>query len=266
MLRHESDINGYAIHASDGPIGTVQDFLFDDASWTVRWLVIDTGGWLPGRKILLPPSAIALVNHVGHQFNVKLTKQQVRDCPDIDSDLPVSRQHETSLYNYYGWSPYWGDGAYLDLVGYGGGGMIEPPSTELMRREKEIDDAKRSKSDPTLHSVKEINGYHIHASDGQIGHVEDFLVEDMDWSIRYLVVDTKSWWPGNKVLISPLSVRAIQWPERQVSLDVDCQTVKGSPAYDPAATIEPSLAAKIHRYDNRLRSGHRRRLSLQTAP
>ena len=87
MLRHESDINGYAIHASDGPIGIVCDFLFDDATWMVRWLVVDTGNWLPGREILLPPSAVGQVNHMGHQFNVKLTRQQVKDCPDIDTHL-----------------------------------------------------------------------------------------------------------------------------------------------------------------------------------
>jgi hypothetical protein len=252
MLRHESDINGYAIHASDGPIGTVRDFLFDDATWMVRWLVVDTGNWLPGPEILLPPSAVEQVNHMGHQFNVKLTKQQVKDCPDIDSHLPVSRQHETSLYNYYGWSPYWGDGAYMGLVGYGGGGDIEPPSTELMLREKEIDDAKRSKSDVTLRSVKEVNGYHIHANDGEIGHVEDFLVQDSDWGIRYLVVGTGNWWPGNKVLISPQAVQTIQWSDRLVNLSVDCQTVKGSPAYDPSATVEPDGEANTHNYNSQL--------------
>lgn len=253
MLRHESDINGYAIHASDGPIGTVRDFLFDDATWTVRWLLIDTGSWLPGREILLPPSAVAQVNHVGHQFNVNLTKQQVKDCPDVDSHLPVSRQQETSLYDYYGWSPYWGDGAYMDLVGYGGGGMIEPPSTELMRREKEIDDVKHNKGDSTLRSAREVNGYHIHASDGEIGHVEDILVEDGDWSVRYLIVDTKNWWPATRVLIAPLSVRSIQWADRQVNLGIDRRSIKDSPAYDPSANINALADPQIHTYDNKLR-------------
>lgn len=260
MLRHESDMNGYAIHASDGPIGTVRDFLFDDATWMVRWLVVDTGNWLPGREILLPPSAVGQVNHMGHQFNVKLTRQQVKDCPNIDTHLPVSRQHETSLYDYYGWSPYWGDGAHMGLVGYGGGGEIEPPSTELMRREKEIDDAKRSKNDITLRSVKEVNGYHIHANDGEIGHVEDFLVEDSDWSIRYLIVDTTNWWPATRVLISPMSVQTIQWADRLVNLRVDRQTVKESLPYDSLAKIDTVDPANIHKYDNKLRK--RRRLSL----
>jgi hypothetical protein len=253
MLRHESDIIGYAIHASDGAIGTIRDFLFDDVTWTVRWLVVDTGGWLTGREILLPPSALALVNHVGHQVNVNLTKQQVKNSPDVDSHRPVSRQHETSVYDYYGWSPYWGAGSYLDVVEYGGGGMMASPSMDLMRREKNIDDANRPKSDPTLRSVKEVEGYHIHAIDGEIGHVGDFLVEDEDWRIRFLVVDTKNWWPGSKVLISPLCVRTIQWSDKQVNLVVDRLMVKDSRPYDPSRSIEAGGEIKVHNYDDRLR-------------
>jgi len=260
MLRHQSDVNGYAIHANDGPIGTIRDFLFDDVAWTVRWLVVDTGNWLPGRQVLLPPSAVEQVNHTSHQFDVKLTKQQVKDSPDIDRHLPVSRQHETSLYDYYGWSPYWGDGAYMGLVSYGGSCEFAPPSTELMQRELETDHAKWSKSDITLRSVREINGYHIHASDGEIGHVEDFLVEDSDWSICYLIVDTTNWWPATRVMISPMSVRTIQWANRLVNLGVDRQTVRESPPYDPSAKLLDR--AKIQKYDDKLR--RRRRLSLQT--
>jgi hypothetical protein len=256
MLRHESDINGYAIHASDGLVGTISDFLFDDTTWLVRWLVVDTGNWLPGRKVLLPPSALGDVNHIGHQFDVKLTRQQVKECPDVDADLPVSRQMETSIYNYYGWSPYWGDGSYMSLVGYGGyldGSMIAPPSLGLMQREKGADEALRSKADLALRSAKEVTGYYIHASDGEIGHVEDFLVEDDDWSIHYLVVDTKNWWPGKKILVSPLSVRSIQWQDRQVNLGADRQKVKDSLAYDPTVTVDPIYRKTIHKYDSSLR-------------
>jgi hypothetical protein len=256
MLRHESQINGYAIHASDGLIGTISDFLFEDATWLVRWLVVDTGRWLPGRQVLLPPSALGHVNHVGHQFDVELTRQQVNDCPDVETDLPVSRQMETNIYNYYGWSPYWGSGSYMGIVDYGGylgGPLGAVPSSELMRREMKIDDSTRSKSDPTLRSAREVVGYHIHASDGAIGHVEDFLVEDGDWSIRYLVVDTKNWWPGNKVLISPLLVRTIRWADRQVNLGVDRESVKSSSPYDASVTVDPIFQKTIHKYDGGLR-------------
>lgn len=257
MLRHQSEIKGYAIQASDGLIGSITDFLFDDITWSVRWLVIDAGDWLHDRKVLLPPSAFAHVNHIARQFNVKLTRQQIKDCPSIETDRPVSRQMETSLYNYYGWSPYWGSGSYMGIVDYGGylgGPLASLPSTELMEREKEIDDEKRSKGDPALRSVKEVTGYHVNARDGEIGHVEDFLVEDDDWSIRYLVIDTKNWWPGAKVLISPLSVRAIQWSDRQVNLSVDRQKVKDSVPYAPSVTVDPIYQKTIHKYDNGLRT------------
>jgi hypothetical protein len=243
MLRHRSQFKDYAIHASDGAIGTVTDLLFNDTTWLVRWLVVDTGNWLTGRKVLLPPSALAHIDHIGRQFSVRLTKQQVKDCPDVETDRPVSRQSEASIYDYYGWSPYWGAGSYLGIIGYGGGmvgaSVLSRPSPELMQRERELEDAQREKDDPALRSIEEVTGYHVNASDGEIGHVADFLVEDDDWSIHYLVVDTKNWWPGKKVLISPLSVRAIEWDNQQVNLGADRQKIKDSPAYDPSMTIDP---------------------------
>src|ERR1700693_5384244 len=112
MLWNASAINGYTITASDGQLGTVSDFLFDDASWLVRWLVVDTGNWLPGRKVLLPPSVLGHPDRKARAFSVRLTMQQVKNSPDIDSDRPVSRQMETFIYDYYGWSPYWAAGLY----------------------------------------------------------------------------------------------------------------------------------------------------------
>ena len=233
MLRHQSQINGYAIHAADGLIGTVSDVLFDDTTWLIRWLVIDTGTWLPGRNVLLPPSALASVNHIGHQFSVNLDRQQVKACPDVDTHLPVSRQQEADIFNYYGWEPYWGTGSYMGMVGYGGylgGSLVAPPSLPLMTREKGIDDELRAKGDPALRGTEEVTGYLVRAKDGDVGQVEDFLVEDEDWSIRYLVVDVGSWWHGNKVLVSPMAVQSIQWADRLVTLGADRQTVKDGAA------------------------------------
>src|SRR5580658_7958663 len=113
MLWNTSAIDGYAIAASDGKLGTVSDFLFDDATWLVRWLVVDTGNWLSGRKVLLPPSVLGHLDPAREEFAVRLTMQQVKDSPDIDADRPVSRQMETNVYDYYGWSPYWGTGFYM---------------------------------------------------------------------------------------------------------------------------------------------------------
>jgi hypothetical protein len=248
MLWNTSVIDGYAIAASDGRLGTVSDFLFDDASWLVRWLVVDTGNWLSGRKVLLPVSVLGHLDKPGEQFSVRLTMQQVKDSPDIDTERPVSRQIETDIYNYYGWTPYWGGGLLMGGYGYGGGAMAPLPSAGSMRRAEDIAAAQRSDDDPHLRSIEAVTGYHINASDGDIGHVEDFLVEDEDWSIRYLVVDTKNWWPGKKVLILPRSAREINWMDNLVNLNVDRQTVRDSPAYDTSATVDRAYEKNFHSY------------------
>ena len=136
MLRKASAINGYAVAASNGRLGTVSDFLFDDASWMVRWLVVDTGNWLSGRKVLLPPSVLGHLDPTERRFSVGLTMQQVKDGPDIDTDRPVSRQMEVSVYDYYGWSPYWGTGFYMGGCGFMAAGMASPPSGSKRREEK----------------------------------------------------------------------------------------------------------------------------------
>src|ERR1700677_1230476 len=138
MLKNASAIPGYAIAASDGQLGTVSDFLFDDASWLVRWLVVDTGNWLSGRKVLLPLSALGHLDPSEHAFSVKLTMRQVKDSPDIDTERPVSRQIETDIYNYYGWTPYWGGGLLMGGYGYGGGAIAPLPSPGSMRRAEDI--------------------------------------------------------------------------------------------------------------------------------
>ena len=248
MLWNASAINGYAIAASDGHIGTVSDFLFDDTSWRVRWLVVDTGNWLSGRKVLLPPSVLGQLDAKEQRFSVTLTKQQIKDSPEIDTDRPVSRQMETSVYDYYGWSPYWGSGFYMGGYGYMPGDTAESPYLGARRRDEEIAEGEHSHEDVHLRSVEAVTGYHIHASDGEVGHIEDFLVEDADWSIRYLVVDTKNWWPGKKVLISPRSAKEIDWTDRLVSLDVDRQRVKDSPKYNGRWRLRGPLPKLLRRY------------------
>ena len=241
MLRNASAIKGYVITASDGRIGTVSDFLFDDASWLIRWLVVDTGNWLTGRKVLLAPSVLGHLDPNGSEFSVSLTMQQVKNSPDIDTERPVSRQIESDIYDYYGWSPYWGTGAGYLGFGFGGGATAPLPSPRSRRRAEDIAAARRSDDDPHLRSVEAVTGYHIHASDGEIGHVADFLVEDSDWSIHEIAVDTKNWWPGKNVLISPRLIREIDWMDNAVKLNVDRERVKDSPASDASTTVDQAL-------------------------
>jgi sporulation protein YlmC with PRC-barrel domain len=238
MLWLASTINGYAIEASDGNIGTVSDFLFDDADWRVRWLVVDTGDWLSGRKVLLPPSVLGLPVTKSRVFTLTVTKQQVQDSPEIDTDRPVSRQMETNVYDHYGWIPYWGYGLYTGGIGYMPGSGMASSYLGDRRREQKIDNAPANHDDVHLRSIEAVTGYHIHASDGEIGHVDDFLIDDDDWSIPDLVVDTRNWWPGKKILVSSRSAGEIDWNDRLVNLDFDRQRIKDSPAYDPAMMID----------------------------
>jgi sporulation protein YlmC with PRC-barrel domain len=251
MLWNASAIKGYAIKASDGCVGTVSDLLFDDARWAVRWLVVDTGKWLSGRKVLLPLSTLGNPEPEQREFMVELTMRQVKDSPDIDTDRPVSRQMGAHVYDYYGWSPYWGMGLYMGGYGYAEGAMLASPYLDSVRREEQIADAPRDDDDPHLRSIEAVTGYHIHASDGEIGHVEDFLLDDGNWSVRFLIVDTTNWWAGTKVLISPQSVREINWSNRLVNLTVDCQKVKDSPAYDASTTVDGAYEKRFHdHYDD----------------
>jgi sporulation protein YlmC with PRC-barrel domain len=256
MLWNASEIKGYAIAASDGHLGTVSDFLFDDTSWRVRWLVVDTGTWLSGRKVLLPPMALGHPNSSEREFPVRLTRQQVKDSPDINSDRPVSRQMETHVYDYYGWSPYWDTGLNMGGYGYMGAmGMPNPPAMGSRQREEEEMRARQYDGDPHLRSIESVTGYHIHATDGEIGHVADFLVDDTDWGVRFLIVDTSNWWAGKKVLISPRSAGEIDWSDKLVNLRVDRQRVKDSPAYDPSITVDRDYERRFHSHYGDMRPG-----------
>jgi hypothetical protein len=248
MLQNASAINGYAIAAGDGRLGTVTDFLFDDSSWLVRWLVVDTGNWLAGRKVLLPPPVLGRLDSNAREFGVRLTMKQVKASPDIDTERPVSRQLETNIYDYYGWQPYWGVGPMMGGYAYGGGAMSVSPVPEARLLAEDIAAAQRSNDDPHLRSIGVVTGYHIHASDGEIGHIEDFLLDDADWSIQYLVVDTRNWWPGKTVLISPRSVKEIDWTDNVVNLSVDRQKIKDSPAYDASTKIDRAYEKHFHNH------------------
>jgi hypothetical protein len=265
MLVTASTINGSAIAASDGQLGTVCDFLFDDASWLVRWLVVDTGNWLSCRKVLLPPLVLGHHDQKGQELSVALTMQQVKDSPDIATDRPVSRQMETNVYDYYGWSPYWGTSFDMGDYSYLYGSATALPSLGPMQREAGLATVQRNGDDPHLRSAGAVTGYHIHASDGEIGHVEDFLLEDADWSIHYLVVDTKNWLPGKKVLISPWFAREINWTDNLVNLLVDRQRVENSPAYDAATTVDRAYEEDFHSYYGDLRPGGRPQPSVRPA-
>jgi len=245
MLFAASALKGYAIEATDGRLGTVSDLLFDDRTWKVRWMVVDTGNWLSGRKVLVHPSSVVQLDHERRVLPVRLTKVQVEESPDISHDQPMSEQMEGSLFNYYGYDPYWGP----SFFGAGAVGML--PYSESFAGEAGVVEARRREpvskpGDPYLCSTQAVVGYHIQAADGAIGHLENLLVDEESWGVRYLVVDTKNWWPGKHVLLSPYAAKQIDWSAREVDLDVTCDQVKGSPPWDPASVIERDYEQRLH--------------------
>lgn len=249
MLQVVSALKGYDIQAEDGRLGTVSDVLFDDQSWKARWLVVDTGTWLTERKVLIHPSAIGAVDFERRALSVALTKKQVEESPDIRQDRPVSRQMQNDLYGYYGWDPYWGGGMYgLYGAGMYGGGLapIAANRSASAARHAEHCEIDAQEGDPNLRSAAEVTGYHIHATDGGIGHVEDIIIESSGWGIRYLVVDTSNWWFGQHVLIAANAVREVDWSGRQVHLDVAREQVKTSPPWDPASMITEDGEKRLH--------------------
>lgn len=257
MLRSVNDLQDRGIRATDGDIGSVNQFFFDDDRWTIRYLVVDTGKWLPGRQVLISPIALSDTDWVAEVLNVSLTKEQVKNSPDIDTDKPVSRQHEAEYFNYYGYPYYWyggglwGAGAYPrpgtmgypDRVGvatgYGG------TATELQRASAE------EQGDPNLRSTKEVIGYYIEAKDGDIGHVEDFIIDDQSWAIRYMVVDTVNWWPGKKVVVAPQWIKRVSWAQSRVYVDLARDSIKNAPEYDPSAIVNRDYESKLYDYYGR---------------
>jgi hypothetical protein len=243
MLLVESALKGYLIEATDGSIGSVHDCLFDARTWKLRWLVVDTRTWLIGRKVLIHPSVFGQPDIDQLRLPVHLTKGQIKDSPEISFDLPVSAQMEKRIYGYYGWDPEWGGGGYFS--GYPAPAYAE---AAVPGRTASVYDSGLDAGDPNLRSMAAVRGYHVEATDGLIGHIENFILDDVSWDVRYLIVDTKNWWFGQHVLISPFAVQRINWAEQTVRLDVSCDLVKNSPPWKPLELIDKSYRERLHGY------------------
>src|SRR5665213_242757 len=249
MLRSVKDLTGYAISATDGVIGDVDDFYFDDEDWAIRYLIVVTGGWLSGRHVLISPIAIGDPDWMDRRLPVALTKAQVEHSPDIDTQKPVSRQHEAAYFGYYEYPRYWGGFGLWGLGGYPGSQTAEPRIDNDMK--PRVTSTRTSDDDCHLRSCRVIIGCHIHATDGDIGHVTNLLVDDHTWAIRYLVVATGHWWSGHHVLVAPPWIETVSWPDARVSVDVTRQAVKDAPSYDPEAQFSREQERGLYEHHGR---------------
>jgi hypothetical protein len=214
------EVEGFRISARDGEVGKVRDFFFDDESWGVRYLVVDTGHWLPGRKVLLPTAMLIKPDVSKHSFQVSLTREQVKHSPDIDTDMPVSRLREIELHAHYDWPFYWGGvGAWLGPV---------PPVPPIEPPPAFTEDA----GNVHLRSARELVGYAVQATDGEIGHVEDFIADDQTWAVRYLVCRVDQCVPARKVVVAPQFIAGpISWSDQTVKLRLSQAGIRNLPEY-----------------------------------
>jgi sporulation protein YlmC with PRC-barrel domain len=239
MLRHLSNLERYAVAATDGDVGRVADFLLDDLQWTIRYLVVDTGGFLHGREVLISPIAFRDVDWTERRFRVALTVDKVKQSPDVDTDKPVSRQHESALSRYYHHLAYWG---YAGLWGTGGypGSLAVSGWTDGAEEAPE-----QTAGDVHLRSTKEVRGYRVDGSDGEIGHVSDFIVDDETWTVRYLVLDTSNWWVGKKILVASDWIGDVSWLDRSVQVALSREVVQQSPEWDELTPINSDYQARL---------------------
>jgi len=249
MKRNVKSLTGFTMGATDGEVGKVTDFYFDDETWTIRYLIVKTGGWLSGRKVLISPTALLETDWENQSFPVNLTKAQIENSPDIDTDKPVSRQQEFDLYDHYGW-PYT---ARIGAGFYGGVGMMGMMETRASLEESiaMTHKTQNQQGDPHLRSISEVKGNYIHAIDDEIGDVDDFIIDDRSWKISYLVIDTGSWFPGKKVLISPKWITKIDWRTSAVYVDLPVDAVKNSPQYDSSQPIPEVYEINLHQHYGR---------------
>jgi hypothetical protein len=248
MLRTLKDLEGYRLHAVDGDLGSVVDFLFDDERWTIRYLVADTGGHVTDRRVLISPISFRQADWSTRRFHLALTKAQVERSPDIDTDKPVSRQHEREFFRYYGYSYYWDTAG---LWGLGGcAGLLAPspaagnplPEDRAVTRER----PPHCGADVHLRSASEVRRYHVQGRHDGLGHIKDFIADDAGWVIRYLAMETGHWWFGKKVLVAPEWARAINWSEMKVYVDLTLQTVKRAPEWKPSAPIDRGYEQRLY--------------------
>jgi sporulation protein YlmC with PRC-barrel domain len=248
MLRSLEDLERYTVAANDGDLGRVVDFLIDDERWMIRHLVVQTGGFMSGRRVLISPISFREADWSNRCFHVNLTMDQVKQSPSVDTALPVSRQHEWDNFRHYGYPIYWGDSTLSVMedpaLSIEGGIWNQVPPSDVRPETINPDDIH-------LRSARELRGYHVDGRGEDVGHVDDFVVDDVSWGVRYLAIATAAWWFGKKVLIPPAWAIRIDWAERKVFVDQSREAIKASPQWDPEAPINREYEVRLFDYYGR---------------
>lgn len=236
MLLNAKKMNNYTLCTKEEEWGRVKDIYFDDHYWTVRYLIVDTGGWLPGRKILVSPQAIVSLDE--DTITTDLTKEQIENSPSIQDKEPVSKQFERMYAEYFSWPQYW-TGPYK----WGFYPLLHPFSKKEKQKQTE-----KTEWDYHLRSIDEVTGYSVHAIDEEFGEIDDFVIDDLSWTIRYLIVDTRKWLPGKKVLLAPRWTQVIRWDKYQVLIDLPSEAIKQAPEFTNVSMLTREFEEALHDY------------------
>jgi hypothetical protein len=260
MLRRLGKLKKHKLHAEDGEIGHVRDVYFDDVTWVVRYYVVDTGGWLSGRLVLLSPNAFSRPDDRERLLSTTLTRDQIRHSPDVDTQKPVLRQHEELLHLHYGWPYYWGEAALpgVDVLGAQplDREMTDPTLTGAPSETPGTGQSPVEHNDPHLRSGEEVIGYAIAAKDGDIGHVDDLVIDDAGSFVRYLVAKTGTWLTGREILLAPAWIDALSWRDAHVRVGLDRDTIRRSPEIGPSETISREDEERLYRHYGRTQYWH----------
>ncbi len=235
-------LRGLSLRATDETLGKVEDVLFDDQHWGVRYVVADTRRWF-GRPVLIAPASLHRPDPAGHALPIDLTRQQIEDAPSLEADQPVSRRHELALTRHYGWPAWWASYT-VPAAGTPAGVPITDPATA--REVEERFEQEVSEGDPHLRSAGEVLDYAIEANDGAIGRLDDVLIDDRDWMLRYLVVSTARWPPARQVILSPRWVERFEWDTRRIVFHVSRTQIEEAPDYDPSIYVDQAYEARLH--------------------
>lgn len=263
MLTKSTHLKGFAIIAKDGlpgtldgELGRVDHLYFDDETWAVRYFVVDTGGWLAGRRVLISPISVSHTDWQAKELHVALTREQIEHSPDIDTHRPVSRQHEAELMGYYGYSYYWGGPNLWGPAFYPvqlSVPAVAPIGADAARTriDSGSEASVQEQMDSHLRSTEAVTGYSIEATDGAIGHVEGFLVDDAVWAIRYIEVATRNWLPGKKVLVAPAWIERISWGASEVIVALTKEAIRTAPEYHESSPVSRDYEDLLYRHYGR---------------
>ncbi|HET9241284.1 MAG TPA: hypothetical protein VFO10_28725 [Oligoflexus sp.] len=273
MLYRASALIKIGVQAVDRGAGIIKDLYFDDRAWKIRYCVVDTGSWLSGRQVLISPEALTALDAEAGAFQSKLTEEQIKNSPGADTEKTVSRQYEEYLSSYYGWSPYWST---PQAVSSFPGIYTYPPYPAGISRTLDLLSSATPKSpseegqsypgqaeESHLRSFLEVKSYGLRALDGDLGHVEDLLIDAADWSVTHVIVDTRTWWPGGEVVVDRGMIQAINWEDRVMMVAMVRDEVKEAPPYSRDLSLSESFQTKVSQYYQDL-SARRHSVAAQT--